>query len=66
VEGRKPFGTRPGEAIVLNTIKSLRDQGHTLTEIANRMNEEAIPTRAGKSWNVGTLSRILRREDARQ
>lgn len=62
-EGRKRFGSGP-EAIVVATMRSLRDQSHTPTEIARIFNRDGIPTRSGKKWHSATISRILRRPNA--
>ena len=47
-EGRKPYGHRPGEAKVIARIKQLPDDSLVLEKIADQLNAEAIPARAGK------------------
>lgn len=63
-EGRKPYGTRPGETDVVALIHKLRRKprgGERLSfaAIANRLNAEGHPTRTGKPWapETGTADR---------
>lgn len=65
-EGRKPFGTRPGEAEVIERMKHLYRKprkgnrlGHH--QIALQLNEESRPTRTGKPWSAVTVKRVLER-----
>ena len=65
-EGRKPFGTRPGEADVLNLMKKLRrkpKRGERLSfdAIADRLNATGVPTRTGARWRGPTVRGILGR-----
>ncbi len=65
-EGRKPYGTRPGEADVLALMRRLRRKprgGERLSydAIAARLNAEGVPTRSGKTWAGATVRGILRR-----
>lgn len=66
-EGRKPFGSRPGEAAVIERIRELYRKPHgedrrSLQEIATILNDEKVPTRtAGKQWSKGTLHQIIAR-----
>jgi DNA invertase Pin-like site-specific DNA recombinase len=65
-EGRKPFGTRPGEAATLARVRDLRrkpKKGERLSyaAIAARLNAEGHRTRTGKPWAPGTLHAILTR-----
>jgi hypothetical protein len=46
---------------VLNEIKALRAEGHTLQSIANRLNENGVPRREGGEWEHTFLSRLLRK-----
>jgi DNA invertase Pin-like site-specific DNA recombinase len=66
-EGRKPFGTFPGEAEVVERIKDMRRKprkGERLSfaAIAEQLNEEGVPTRSGKPWRPSTVGNILGRE----
>jgi DNA invertase Pin-like site-specific DNA recombinase len=64
-EGRKPFGSRPGEAETLQRIKLLRrrHRGERLSyeRIARTLNAEARPTRTGRPWHEATVRKIVRR-----
>ena len=65
-EGRKPYGSRPGEAAVIARIRDLyrKPHGHerrSLQEIADTLNAEGVTTRTGKPWAKGTLHQIIGR-----
>ena len=65
-EGRKPFGTRPGEAEILSLMKRLRRKpkgGERLSfdAIADRLNATGVPTRTGARWRGPTVWGILGR-----
>ncbi len=67
-EGRKPFGTKPGEAETLTLIRRLRRKprgGERLSydAIAARLNEMGAPTRTGKGWMGATVCGIVKRPD---
>jgi len=47
------------EAEVVRRIYTLREQGHTLQEIANILNAEGVPTKRGGAWYPGTVRYIL-------
>ncbi|HET6430534.1 MAG TPA: recombinase family protein [Phycisphaerae bacterium] len=65
-EGRKPFGTRPGEAQTVERIRQLRRKPKgrprlSVANIAEILNAEGRPTRTGGPWRPGTVWGILRR-----
>jgi DNA invertase Pin-like site-specific DNA recombinase len=65
-EGRKPFGTRPAEFAALERIRHLRrkpkgESRLSVAAIAERLNEEGIPTRQGGPWGASSVYAILRR-----
>jgi hypothetical protein len=65
-EGRKPYGTRPGEADVVRRIHALRRKprgGERLSfaAIAERLNSEGHPSRSGKPWAPETVRGIIQR-----
>lgn len=67
-EGRKPFGTKPGEEETLALIRRLRRKprgGERLSydAIAARLNAEGVPTRTGKAWMGPTVCGIVKRVD---
>jgi DNA invertase Pin-like site-specific DNA recombinase len=58
-EGRKPFGARPGEEQTIARIRDLRSQGLAYDAIAERLNAEKLPARAGR-WHATSVSRVLK------
>jgi len=70
-EGVKPYGTRSGEAKIVERIKQLRrkpKKGKRLSfaKIADRLNAEGAPTRRGGPWKAGTIHGILDAEKRRK
>jgi len=66
-EGRKPFGSRPGEAAALERMRELSRKPYgkarrSLQEICDILNLESIPTRTGKPWSREVVRRILGRD----
>jgi len=64
--GRKPFGTRPGEAETLARIRELRrkppnGRRRSLQQVCDALNAEGLPTRSGKPWTKQAVNRILGR-----
>ena len=65
-EGRKPFGTFPGELETLARIRELRREPphgrrRSLQQVCDDLNAEGRPTRTGKHWTKQAVNRILRR-----
>jgi DNA invertase Pin-like site-specific DNA recombinase len=65
-EGRKPFGTLPGESETLLRIRELRRKPpkgsrRSLQQVCDVLNTEGLSTRTGKPWTKGVVSRILGR-----
>jgi DNA invertase Pin-like site-specific DNA recombinase len=61
-EGRKPYGTRDGEAAVIQRMRQLRSSGMAFRDIAAALNSDGIETRTpGKRWRGYTINSILRR-----
>lgn len=67
-EGRKPFGTTPGEEVVLGRILKLRRHGNPMQgarlsfqKIAATLNAEGVATRTGKPWAPATVYGIVQR-----
>jgi DNA invertase Pin-like site-specific DNA recombinase len=58
-EGRKPFGYYEGEAMAVERMRALRNEGLGFDRIARRLNSEGIPTRTGVAWHGFTVNRIL-------
>ena len=64
-EGRKPYGTKPGEAEILSTMKAWARNGISCQQIADTMNQQGMKPRAGKRWHKTAVQRILSREKAK-
>lgn len=69
-EGRYPYAhdpERPQEAEVLALMLRWRAEQYNYTEIAQKLNAAHISTRdSGGKWFQATVSRIIRREQARE
>lgn len=63
-EGRKPYGTRPGEQQVIERMTKLRQGGAAVDKIAETLNTEALKPRAGQRWYATSVYRILKSADA--
>jgi DNA invertase Pin-like site-specific DNA recombinase len=63
-EGVKTYGTLPGEAEVLVRIRELQERHNSPSVVAEHLNVLEIPTRYGKRWHAGTVSKILSRKGA--
>ncbi len=48
------------EAEVVRRIFSLYAEGNTLSEIADRLNNEVVPTKRGGKWRKQTISKMLK------
>ncbi len=59
-EGRKRYGTRPGESGVVRRILELRQQGLAVDTIAERLNADAVKPRAGQKWYATSVYRVLK------
>jgi hypothetical protein len=60
-EGRKPYGYREGEQVIVRRMRELRAKGLAYGVLAERMNTEGIPTRTRKRWRPQVVWRILQR-----
>jgi DNA invertase Pin-like site-specific DNA recombinase len=68
-EGRKPYGSKAGEAEVVAYIRKLRRKpkgGDRLSfaGIAERLNVEGVATRTGRTWAAETVRGIVLRNSA--
>lgn len=66
-EGRKAFGERGSEADTLRRIMELRRKRRgqarlSYQAIAERLNQEGLPTRSGVAWSGSTIGTIIARE----
>lgn len=60
-EGAKPYGTRPGEAEVLDRIRGLHASGTRFLAIAAVLNADGIRPRRGSRWHPYAVERIAKR-----
>ncbi|MBW1723294.1 MAG: recombinase family protein [Deltaproteobacteria bacterium] len=66
-EGRKPYGETEEERAVIHRIRLMRRRrkrglkGMSLQAIADRLNAEGIPTKAGARWTPTQVRRVLAR-----
>ena len=60
-EGRKSYGERPEEEIVVSRMRVLRVTGYTCYQIAEILNKDSVPTRMGGKWREGVIAKILAR-----
>ena len=66
-EGRKPYGSHAGEAVVIDRIRELHRKPHgrdrlvTYQDIADILNREERPTRTGKPWTRQVVHQIVQR-----
>ena len=61
-EGVKPYGTSGDEKDILEYIMVLQQKGNSPSKIASQLNAVMIPSRYGKRWYSGTVSKILNRQ----
>jgi DNA invertase Pin-like site-specific DNA recombinase len=60
-EGRKPYGHRDGEQLVLQQMQALRAEGLSYHKIAARLNEQQLAPRSGARWHGFSVQTILSR-----
>lgn len=63
-EGRKRYGTRPGESEVVERMIQLRTQGLAVDKVAITLNDEGAKPRAGQRWHATSVYRVLKAADA--
>lgn len=64
-EGNVGFGhdlRRPDEAQALTRLMQLHQSVKNPTKIANRLNQEQVPSRSGKPWSRQVVQQIIKRE----
>ncbi|MFZ3343488.1 MAG: recombinase family protein [Terriglobales bacterium] len=63
-EGRKPYGTRPGERETIERMFAIYEEGAGWGAIANQLNSDKVPTRTkGGRWHPMSVRRILMSSD---
>lgn len=60
-DGRKPFGSHPGEREMLDLIIQMRKDRKTLAEIAAGLDSAGFRPRHGGMWDLSFISRVLNR-----
>ena len=63
-EGRRPFGSRPGEAEAAARALVLRNSGLSWDMVAQQLDGEGFKTRYGGKWIGATVGKIVRRNPA--
>jgi DNA invertase Pin-like site-specific DNA recombinase len=61
-EGQLRYGLKAGESEILNSILCAHKGGLRTDAIAAMLNDRGLPTRFGKRWHSGTVSKIIARE----
>ncbi len=60
-DGRKPFGSHPGEREMLDLILQMRKDRKTLADIAAGLESAGFRPRHGGRWDLSFISRVLSR-----
>jgi DNA invertase Pin-like site-specific DNA recombinase len=65
-DGRKPYGSRPGEKEQLEFMRALQSEGKNLVEIKAELDRRGMMARGTKKngpqpWSLGSLARVARR-----
>jgi DNA invertase Pin-like site-specific DNA recombinase len=58
-EGRKPFGAREGEQVVIDRIVALRSSGSNYEQIARQLNADGVKSRTGGQWFPAGVRRVV-------
>lgn len=59
-EGRKPYGSYPGEAETLARMTALRSEGASYQRIADTLTSEGRLSRSGGQWHPDVINSVLR------
>lgn len=60
-EGRKPYGTQPGEPEIVDRMRALRSRRWSFARIAEAFNAEGLFNRQGRPWSAYYVRHVLRR-----
>lgn len=60
-EGVVPFGSTPEEALIVNTMQLMHNNGAVYSRIALEMNRRGYRTRSGETWTKGSVYQVLNR-----
>ncbi len=63
-EGRKPYGSRTGEAQSIERMIFLRRTGLAVAKIASTLNAEGVKPRTGQKWYATSVYRVLKSSSA--
>jgi len=63
-EGRKRYGSRDGEAAIIDQMRQLRQNGMAVDKIASVLNTKGIRPRSGQQWYGSSVSNILKAAQA--
>lgn len=63
-EGRKPYGYKAGEPVIIDQIKRMRSDGLAVDKIAAELNANGIRPRSGVQWYATSIYRVLKAADA--
>lgn len=59
-EGRKPYGTRDGEQVILDRMLNLHTlEARNFEQISRELNTAGTLSRSGKAWRPATIRRII-------
>lgn len=61
MEGRLPYGSKPGEDVILKMMLAWKKTGCNASQMAAWLNAQSQTTRYGKQWHAATVSKILAR-----
>lgn len=48
------------EVNVLKRVRNLRSRGYSWSKISDKLNDDGVPSKTGKKWNMGTLYNMCR------
>jgi DNA invertase Pin-like site-specific DNA recombinase len=65
-EGAKPYGQYPGENAVIETVKSLHEQGYGYSFIAHCLNGGELRTRRKTAWSKDSVRDLITRRRINQ
>lgn len=58
-EGALPYGSKPEEKVILDTMRVWKKQGFSLSQIAQFLNQGDMKTRHGKTWTKQKVFNML-------
>lgn len=61
-EGRHPYGYKPGEEAIFETMRSMHSAGMSSARIVDALSAAGTLSRYGKPWKASVIAKILARE----